>query len=329
MPTDNIMVIAETGSEGLSEISFELLGAAQTLVGQMGGRVVAVLAGCRVCEHAGALAERGANRVLVVDHELLEPYRAETHLPVLVEIIKREEPAAIFLGHTFTGQELGPRLAFRLGTAITTDCIRLEPAGDRVVMTKPLHGGNVMAEYIIAGSPQIVSLRPHAFAQTGPSRSTGEVLDMEVNLEGGQTKTRLVGTIREDSGKGKQLKNAEVIVSGGRGLGGAENWHYVEELAEALGAAIGATRAVVDAGWVPASLQIGLTGTIVSPELYIAVGISGAPQHIAGMSGARTIIAINCDPDANIFKYARYGVVGDWKEVLPGLIQRIKELREK
>src|SRR5438477_260864 len=187
-------------------------------------------------------------------------------------------------------------------------------------------GGSAIAEFSIATSPKVVTLRPRAFEapESPPSR---EAQVETLNAPQPDDAIVVLEEIREQASTGPRLKDAKVIVSGGRGLGGPENWKYVEELAQVLGGAVGATRAVTDAGWVPPSLQVGLTGTTVAPDLYITVGISGAVQHIAGISGARNVVAINRDADANIFKYARFGVVGDWKQIVPAFTQRLKELR--
>jgi electron transfer flavoprotein alpha subunit len=222
---------------------------------------------------------------------------------------------------------LGPLAAFRLGAGMVTDCIALEREGAALVLTKPVYGGNALAEYVIEARPAFATLRPRAFAAAAGREGSSEGSDI-VELAVGEPpgRTRVVQTVRRQV-SGPVLEKARIVVSGGRGLGGPENWRYVEELAAALGAAVGASRAVTDAGWVPPTLQVGLTGTTVTPDLYVAVGISGAVQHIAGCGGARSIVAINRDATANIFRHARYGVVGDFREVLPALTQRIRELR--
>jgi electron transfer flavoprotein alpha subunit len=217
-------------------------------------------------------------------------------------------------------------LAYRLGTGIVTDATALRVEGGDLVFTKPVFGGSAIAEFSISSSPKVATLRPRAFeAAESPTSTQAQVETLSVPETGGTVE--VLEEIREQATSGPRLKDAKVIVSGGRGLGGPDNWHYVEELAQVLGAAIGATRAVTDAGWVPPSLQVGLTGATVAPDLYITVGISGAVQHIAGISGARNVVAINRDADANIFKYARFGVVGDWKQIVPAFTQRLKELR--
>jgi electron transfer flavoprotein alpha subunit len=249
------------------------------------------------------------------------------------EAVREAQPAVVLFGHTANGRELAPRVAFRLGCALVTDCtdLRIDPPGPdgTLVLTKPVYGGSAVAEFV-AEEPtacQMATIRPRAFEPAGQQEGRrAEVVELGPALDAEAHRARVVHTVRE-AAEGPRLKDAKIVVSGGRGLGGPENWHYVEELAAALGAAMGASRAVTDSGWVPASLQVGLTGTTVCPELYITVGISGAVQHMAGCAGARNIVAINRDPNANIFQHARYGVVGDYRQVLPALIERIKDLR--
>jgi electron transfer flavoprotein alpha subunit len=207
-----------------------------------------------------------------------------------------------------------------------TDATALRVDGGELIITKPVFGGTAIAEFSISGTPKVITLRPRAFESTEPP--TPRTAQVEaLTVPAADSRVEVLEEIREQATSGPRLKDAKVIVSGGRGLGGPENWHVVEELAQILGGAVGATRAVTDAGWVSPSLQVGLTGSTVAPDLYITIGISGAVQHIAGISGARNVVAINRDGDANIFKYARYGVVGDWKQIVPAFTQRLKELR--
>ena len=343
----NVLVVAETqtgpdGGAALAPITFELFGAAHQLLAAEGsGIVAAVVAGSNIHTLAADLAAYGAGRVYVADDPSLAAYLGEAYVPVVEQAIRQAEPDVVLLGHTSTGRDLGARLAFRLGCGLVTDCtgLRVEaPAagGDsaafasRLVITKPVYGGSAVAEYAPAGGAcQFVTLRPRAFQPAQAHKDAGplELVELPIAAAGAAAaRARVVDVVRE-AATGPRLKEAKIVVSGGRGLGGPEHWHYVEELAAALGAAVGATRAVTDAGWVPPSHQVGLTGTTVTPDLYVAAGISGAVQHVAGCSGSRTIVAINRDPDANIFKHARYGVVGDVRQVLPALTDRIKQLR--
>jgi electron transfer flavoprotein alpha subunit len=241
--------------------------------------------------------------------------------------VRQADPAVVLLGQTLAGRDLAARLAFALETGLVTDCTAVRLEGDRLVATKPVYGGSALAEYVVADSrPQIATLRPRAFEAAQP-REGRQAQVVPLELAELESAVEVLDTAKEVATSGPRLKDAKVVVTGGRGLGSPDNWHYIDELAEPLGAAVGATRAVTDAGWVPAGLQVGLTGVTVTPDLYVAVGVSGAVQHIAGCSGARNIVAINRDADANIFKHARYGVVGDWKQILPAFTEKVKELR--
>ena len=326
--TKGVMVVAEMDEGALAPISAELLGVGRGVADQLGGPLTAVLLGHNVRGAAGELGALGADVVLVAD----DPALAEPQLDVLVgalaPLVEAEAPDVLLLGHTPDMRELAARLAFRFETGLTTDCTGLRVEDGLLVMTKPVYGGSANAEFTVdEARPQMATIRPRAFepAIPDPGRQA-EVRAVPVHLDG-PVRTTVVDTVREVATAGPSLKDAKTVVSGGRGLGGAENWHYVEELADSLGAAVGATRAVTDAGWVPPALQVGLTGVTITPDLYIAVGVSGAVQHIAGCSGSRNIVAINKDPDANIFKHARFGVVGDYKQIVPALAQRIKELK--
>lgn len=324
----SVLVVAETQDGSLSSITPELLGAARAVAGVLGGSVAAAALGQGVSGLAAQLGELGADLALIADDPRLARYVGDAYAPVVEQAVRRTSPAVVLLGQTFMGRELGPRLAFDLGTAITTDCVRLSVDSGRLVMTKPVYGGSAIAEYVVETDPQIATLRARAFEPTAAESGRGcEVEALPVSLEATAVRVSVVDVVRAAGESGPNLKEAKIIVAGGRGLGGPENWRYVEELAEALGAAVGATRAVTDAGWVPASLQVGLTGVTVSPDLYIAIGISGAVQHLAGITGAKNVVAINRDPEANIFKIARFGVVGDWKQVLPAFTRKVRELR--
>jgi electron transfer flavoprotein alpha subunit len=311
-----LIVLPVQGGQ-LPTTAAELLGAAQSLSDPIDALVV----GPGALGLAGGLAVR---RAFVADDPSLAPYTAETWLPVVADAVHRSEATLVLFPHTLLSRELAPRLAFRLGAGLVTDCVALKQEDGALVMTKPVYGGNALADYALESTPALATLRPGAFAAAEGSGSP-EVVAVEVSPT--PARTTVVETVRAAASSGPALKDARVVVSGGRGLGGPENWHYVEELAAALGGAVGASRAVTDAGWVPPSLQVGLTGTTVNPDLYVAVGISGAVQHMAGCSGSRNLVAINRDADANVFRHARWGIVGDFKEVLPALTARIKELR--
>ena len=321
-----VLLIAEASGEQLVPTTAELVGEGVRLAAEVGGPVTVLLAGKNVQGLAASLGQLGAEKVLVADSQGPAPPSPEWVLSAAEQAARRVQPEVILLTHAGGGRDLGPSLAYRLGTGLVTDSTALRVEGGELVITKPVFGGSAIAEFSIASSPKVVTLRPRAFeTDQAPTAREAQVEALEVAAPDGAIE--VLEEIREQATTGPRLKDAKVIVSGGRGLGGPENWKYVEELAQVLGAAVGATRAVTDAGWVPPSLQVGLTGATVAPDLYITIGISGAVQHIAGISGARNVVAINRDADANIFKYARYGVVGDWKQIVPAFTQRLKELR--
>jgi electron transfer flavoprotein alpha subunit len=324
-----VLVIAETSGEQLPPTTTELVAEGGRLAEQLSsGRLTALLVGNNIQGLAPSLGQIGVERVLVADSQGSLPPPPQWVLAAAEKAARQVEPDVILLTHAGTGRELGASLAYRLDTGVVTDCTALRVDGGELVITKPVFGGSAIAEFSIESSPRVATLRPRAFeAVEAPNAREAEVEPLSVDADDLDKTVQVLEEVREQTTSGPRLKDAKVIVSGGRGLGGPENWHFVEALAQVLGAAVGATRAVTDAGWVPPSLQVGLTGATIVPDLYITVGISGAVQHIAGISGARNVVAINRDADANIFKYARFGVVGDWKQILPAFTQRLRELR--
>ncbi len=321
-----ILVFATVSGEQLAPTTAELVGVGVRLSGELGGPVTALVAGKNIQGLAASLGQLGVEKVLVADSQSPTPPSVDWLVAAGEQAVKQVSPDVVLLTHGGGGRDLAPSLAYRLDTGLVTDATALRADGGEFIITKPVYGGSAIAEFSIASTPKVVTLRPRAFeAPESPTPKDAQVEALQLSTTDGGIE--VLEEIREQATSGPRLKDAKVIVSGGRGLGGPENWTYVEELAQVLGAAIGATRAVTDAGWVPPALQVGLTGATVAPDLYITIGISGAVQHIAGISGARNVVAINRDGDANIFKYARYGVVGDWKQVVPAFTQRLKELR--
>ena len=288
------------------------------------GQVAVLLPGADAANAASAAVAGGADVVYAV----AGGPAADGEFDALVDAAQAavtECGARYVIGaKTLTGRDVMPRLAFRLGTALASDCsaLALDDAG-RLIATRPVYGGNAEAMVACLGNPAVASLRPKSVDALAPDASrTGEVLALafEANV-----RTRTLERV-EEAGEGVRLDNARVVVSGGRGLGGPEPFETLRELADMLGGAVGASRAACDAGWAPSSYQVGLTGKTVTPDLYIAVGISGASQHMAGCSNSRTLIAINKDAGANIFKEARFGVAGDWQKVLPAFMEQLHEL---
>ncbi len=323
-----VMVFCEASGEKLAAISSEGLGCGRKLANDLGQPLCAVLAGSGVSRLAKDAIAFGADKVYVVDDQLLKDYQTDSYVAVMDKVVKQVMPSILILGQTSIGRDLAPRLAFRLGTIATMDCIDLaiDPASKRLLQTKPVYGGNARAVFTGDTNPQIATIRTKAMTPLEPNPSRqGEVIKVEAGLAESAMRTRVLNRVTEEVA-GIKLEDARVVVSGGRGIGSAEGFKQLEELAKLLKGAVGASRPPCDSGWVPETVQIGLTGKIVAPEVYIAVAISGASQHMSGCSGCKSIIAINKDPDANIFREARFGVVGDWKKVLPAFAKKVKEL---
>ncbi len=326
---NSILVLCEQRDGRLKKVGLEALGEASRLGKQLGSAVVAVVIGSSVNSLVPELAGRGASRILLAEDGALTHYSSELYTSILAEIGASLQPTAIFMGATAMGKDLAPKLAARLNTSLVQDCIALEMEADgSVVATRPVYGGKLHA-VVKPAKPtlQVVTLRPNLFAPVDPTPAPYIPV---VRLAIPQNLSRPMAVVREVqaqvTGGTIELTEAAIIVSGGRALKGPENFKLIEDLAELLGAAVGASRAAVDAGWKPHSYQVGLTGKTVSPQLYIACGISGAIQHQAGMSSSRTIVAINTNPNAPIFKIATYGIVGDLFEIVPLMIEEVKKL---
>ena len=323
-----VLVIADASGEQLAATTAELVGEGARLAQQLGGKPVTVLlAGKNVQGLASGLGQLGVEKVLVADFDGSAAPSPQWSIAAAEQAARSVQPEVILLTHAGGSRDLGATLAYRLETGIVTDATALRVDGGELIITKPVFGGSAIAEFAISSSPSVVTLRPRAFETGEEPTPHGDPQIESLAVPAFDAAIEVLEEVREQATGGPRLKDAKVIISGGRGLGGPENWHFVDELAQILGAAVGATRAVTDAGWVSPSLQVGLTGATVAPDLYITIGISGAVQHIAGISGARNVVAINRDADANIFKYARWGVVGDWKLIVPAFTQRLKELR--
>jgi len=323
-----VMVFGEAKGEKLAVIATELLGCGRNLANDLGQELCCLLVGSDISGLAQEAIAFGADKVYVVDDRLLKDYQTDSYVSVVEQVAKQVMPQVILLGQTDIGRDLAPRLAFRLGTAVTTDCIELaiDPESKLLRQTKPVYGGNARAIFTCASYPQIATVRAKAMSPLERDESRrGEVITIEASLDPQTIRTKVLEKVVEEVA-GIKLEEAEVVVGGGRGIGSADGFKQLEELAKILNGAVGASRPPCDNGWVPASYQIGLTGKIIAPDLYIAVALSGSSQHIAGCSGAKNIIAINKDPEANIFREAHFGVVGDWKVVLPAFTKKVKEL---
>ena len=323
-----VLIYAEVSEGKLSAIATELLGYGRKLADDLGQELSAVLVGSGVSSLAQEAIAFGANKVYVVDDPLLKDYRTDSYVSVMAKVAQQAMPQIILLGQTSTGRDLAPRLAFRLETAAIMDCVALaiDPNSKRLLPTKPVYGGNAQAIFSYESDPQIATVRAKVISPLARDASRkGEVITVKAGLEPSAIRTNVLEKVKEEV-TGIKLEDAPVIVSGGRGIGGPEGFKQLEELAKLLKGAVGASRPACDSGWMPIALQVGLTGRMVTPDVYLAIGISGSSQHLAGCSGSKCIIAINKDAEANIFKAARFGVVGDWKKVLPAFSTKVKEL---
>lgn len=324
-----ILVIGEVTEEGsLGGVTGELLAVARRLAEGLGAEVSVALLGKNATELAKDAIALGADKVSVSEDALLHDQQVDAHLSALQQISADVNPEVIISGRTLTGRDIGPRLAFRLGVALMQDCVdvAVDSTTKRVIATRPVYGGNALARVSSPGDPQFVCVRPMVFEALQPDSSRqGEVIQAQISLDATVVKVRRVEQVKEES-TGIKLEEAKVVVSVGRGIGGEENLPPFQDLAKTLGAALGASRAVVDAGWLDHSYQVGLTGKSIAPDLYLTWAISGASQHMAGCSNSKVIVAVNRDKDANIFKDAQFGVVGEWQKVLPGFSAMVAEL---
>jgi len=324
-----VLVVGEVTQGQLSGTTPEILAAGRTLATQAGTELAVGLVGKALALAAQEALRAGGERVYTVEDALLADGQVDLHLAALTELCRTVAPDIILLGRTALGRDLGPRLACRLGVGLLQDCLQvdLDAASGRLTATRPIYGGNVLARVQCTATPQIAALRPKAYAPLPPDPTRqGDVVAVPVRLEASLARVTVVQQVRHESA-GVKLEEARIVVSGGRGLGGPGPFRELQELAGMLGAAMGASRAAVDAGWVPGTWQVGLTGKTITPDLYITVGISGASQHLAGCSGAKVIVAINKDAEANIFRAARYGVVGDWQTVVPAFMEALRTLQ--
>ena len=326
-----IWVFAENTRGVIAGVVYELLGKGRELADQMGEELTAVLLGSGLEGMSSLLIAHGADQVIEVDDPALLHFRDEYYARSLTDLALRYKPSVILAGATVVGRSFIPRVAINLHTGLTADCTGLEydPETGNLMQTRPAFGGNIMATIVTANHrPQMATVRHKVMDPIVPDDSrNGVVIQETVNLDLEEEKTRWLGFVAEESNL-VNITEANIIVSAGRGIKDAKNFAMIEELARALDGAVGASRAAVDAEWIPYSHQVGQTGKTVKPNIYISIGISGAIQHLAGMSSADYIIAINKDPDAPIFKVADLGIVGDLFEVVPLLIKRIKEIRK-
>lgn len=322
-----VWVFAEQREGSLQKVSLELLGEGRKIADKLGVKLTAILLGHKVGELAKELAAFGADEVLVADSELLANYTTDGYTKVICDLVNERKPEILFIGATFIGRDLGPRVAARLKTGLTADCTSLDidEEGKYLLATRPAFGGNLMATIACADNrPQMATVRPGVFSKSEKDEAnSGKVENVKFDLKAEDVRTKVVEVVKTAKDL-VDIGEAEFIVSGGRGVGSAEGFKMLEELAEVLGGTVGGSRAAVDKEWVGKHLQVGQTGKTVKPKVYIACGISGAIQHLAGMQDSDFIIAINKDESAPIMKVADYAIVGDLNKVIPEMIAQLK-----
>ena len=330
--TKDLWVFIETdGSGAAKNVGLELLTVGRGLADTQGGKLVAVVIGNKLDGAVAAAQAQGADTVLVVEGEEYAHYSTDAYAKVVCDLVEKYGPTSILIGATNSGRDLGPRVACRLKTGLTADCtsLAIDEESGNVAWTRPAFGGNLMATILCPDHrPQIGTVRPGVFKKGDPDAAkVSEIIREDIRVPADKIRTQLLEVIKEAAGEIVDLEGAEIIVSGGRAVGGPEGFAPIRELAAAIGGVVGASRAAVDSGWIGHSHQVGQTGKTVGPKIYIACGISGAIQHVAGMSSSGTIIAINKDATAPIFDVADYAVVGDMFEILPILTKEIKKLK--
>lgn len=329
--TKDLWVFIETNTDGSAKnVGIELLTPGKEMAAKQGGVLTAIVIGHHTEAAVKSALEHNSDKIIVVEGEEYAHYSTDAYAAALCTLVDKYGPTSMLIGATNNGRDLGPRVSCRLKTGLTADCTALdidEETGN-VAWTRPAFGGNLMATILCPNNrPQIGTVRPGVFKKSETSVGNAEIIREDIHIDKKDIRTQVIELIRDMENETVDLEGAEIIVSGGRGVGSAEGFAPIRELAAVLGATVGASRAAVDSGWIPHSHQVGQTGKTVGPKLYIACGISGAIQHRAGMSSSECIIAINKDSDAPIFDVADYGLVGDLFEVLPVLTEEIKKAR--
>ncbi len=319
---NNILIITEARDGNLRKVSFELVTVAKDIAKGFGGSVQAVVLGSSA--NAEAMAKSGVEQVYLVDDPSLQNFAPEVYAGVLAGIIRQAQPALVLFGASGWGKEVSARVAAKLDWGLATECIAYRVESGSLVLKRPIYAGKAIATVKPKTLPAMVSIRPNIFPPAETNSTPAPIEKISVNSNA--PRARVVEKVKQEQTTEVDLAEAKIVVSGGRGVRGPEGFEPVRALAKTLGAAVGASRAATDAGWVDYSKQVGQTGKTVAPNMYIACGISGAIQHLAGMSSSKVIVAINKDPDAPIFKVADYGIVGDLFEVVPALNEEFKKL---
>ncbi|MDQ6595073.1 electron transfer flavoprotein subunit alpha/FixB family protein [Bacillus salipaludis] len=319
-----VLVVGEVRNGAIRKVSFEAIAAATALAD--GGEIIGLLIGNGFQEIAIDLVEYGADRVILAEHEKLGSYTSDGYGQALMQIISTEQPEAIVFGHTSFGKDLSPKIAAKLDAGLISDVVEITPSEGEIICTRPVYAGKAFEEKQIIEGTSLISIRPNNIAALEKEVGRqGEIHSVKVEVKDLRT---IVKEVVRKAVTGVDLTEAKVIISGGRGVKSAEGFTLLQELSDVLGGAVGASRGACDAGYCDYSLQIGQTGKVVTPDLYVACGISGAIQHVAGMSNSKVVVAINKDPEANIFSIADFGIVGDLFEVLPLLIKEFKQILE-
>lgn len=325
-----VLVLGELKDASLDLRTLELLGAGKKLAQESGGSLSILLMGNSVSEIAEDAAAFGAQKVYKVEHPLLGRFNADLWLAALEQALGEINPGILLMNHGFIGMELGPRLACRLDSRLTTDCIDLgiDPQDGRLLRTKPVSGGNAISVFKCPGQPQMATVRGKVFSPAESGHSGGVIVQINVSIDASLARVESLEVVQEET---VALDKANVVIAGGGGLGDEDGFEMLQKLADALGKSfdsvmIGCSRVAVDKGWISSDHQLGLTGTMIAPDIYVAVGISGAIQHLVGVVRSKKIIAINTDPGCNIFRVADYGIVEDYEKVVPALIEKLEVL---
>jgi electron transfer flavoprotein alpha subunit len=322
-----VMVIAEQRNGAVRKVTWEVLSEGRRLADKLGQELVAVLlGGPGIGAQAQAVGAYGAAKVFVAEHAELADYRALPYTRVIADLARELDVNIVLMGASSTGKDLAPRVAGRLGVGTLSDCVALDLQDGKLLGRRPMYAGKLYATMACVAAPQVATIRPNVFPKAEPGASSAQVVNLTPAFQDGDLSAVQVA-LKEEAGGRPDLTEAEIIVSGGRGMKGPENYAMLEGLADLLGGTVGASRAAVDAGWRPQSDQVGQTGKVVTPTLYIACGISGSIQHLAGMGTSKFIVAVNKDPDAPIFQKADFGVVDDLFKIVPPFTEEVRKLK--
>jgi len=319
-----VLVIGEAAQGRLLHSTLQLATQGAQLAETLGEPLIGALVGNDLAGAADDF-QCGLQSLFLVEGAQFEPYSAAEYRHAVRALVDAAKPSVVLAAHGSQTRDWMPRVAAGLGAGLVMDCTALSIEGGQLVATKPVNGGGVNAEFLIRGAPRMATVRAVMFP---PRQMAGSPERRPLAVApAADAGVAVIGERKLSAAAGPRLQDAKIVVSGGRGVGGTQNWHYIEEMSAALGAAVGCSRPVADSGWVPSAHQVGLSGTSVAPDLYVAVGISGAPQHLAGISAAKVVVAINNSVDADIFSRADFGVVDDFREVIPAFVQRVRQLR--